>query len=250
MPVRPRPSSRSVDAANAAALEVYLLGLVEFDSALALQERLIYEISGRDDQQGVLLLCEHPPLITLGREASAAHVLADPDDLRSAEIDVRWISRGGGAIAHAPGQLAVYPILPLQRLGLGLSDYRERLEESLVAVCHDQHVPARRRVSVPGVWSRGGQVGFIGAAVKSWTSYLGAYLNVDQHPSFLGLASSDPDRELSTSLQAQRLQRISMSAARESTLRHVARRFGYSRHHVYGGHPLLKSRTERVCLHA
>ncbi|MBL8852280.1 MAG: hypothetical protein JNG89_21590 [Planctomycetaceae bacterium] len=245
-----RPTTRRLDAAQSASLEVYLLGLVDFDSALALQERLVFDFSGRDDRQGALLLCEHPPLVTLGREASADHVLVNPAELRSVEIDVRWVARGGGAIAHAPGQLAVYPILPLQRLGLGLSEFRTRLEESLVAVCHDVQIPAKRREQEAGVWSRSGRVGFIGAAVKSWVSYFGAYLNVDLDPSFLGLASSDPDKERSTSLQAQRLQRVSMAAVRAGMLRRVAEQFGYERHHIYGGHPLLKRRTQRVCLHA
>lgn len=244
----PQTSSKH-QADGAAALEVHLLGLVDFDAAVALQDRLVFEISGRDDTQGALLLCEHPPLITLGREASIAHLRADPAELRSAEIDVRWISRGGGAIPHAPGQLSIYPILPLQRLGLGLCEFRSRLEEALVAACHDLQVPARRRPQAPGVWSRAGRVAWIGAAVKSWTSYLGAYLNVDPDPSFLGLVSSDPGEDRSTSLQAQRLQRISMSKVRESVLRHVATQFGYERHHVYGGHPLLKRRTQKVCLH-
>lgn len=245
-----RPSTSETPAAGAPALEVHLLGTVDFDAAVALQERLVFDISGREDRQGALLLCEHPPLITLGRESSAAHVLANPADLKAVDIDVRWISRGGGAVPHAPGQLAIYPILPLQRLGLGLTDYRSRLEEALVAVCRDLRIPARRRTQAPGVWSRGGRVGFIGGAVKSWTSYYGAWLNVAPDPSFLGLASSDPDAVRSVSLQSQRLQRISMSTVRESVLRHVAEQFGYERQHVYAGHPLLKRGTQRVCLHA
>lgn len=245
-----RPRTADTPAAEAPSLEVHLLGAVDFDSAVALQERLVYDISGREDRQGALLLCEHPPLISLGRESSAAHVLADPAELKAVEIDVRWVSRGGGAVPHAPGQLAIYPILPLQRLGLGLTDYRSRLEEALVAVCRDLHIPARRRSQSPGVWSRGGRVGFIGGAVKHWTSYHGAWLNVDPDSSFLGLASSDPEAVRSVSLQSQRLQRISMSTVRESVLRHVAEQFGYERHHVYAGHPLLKRETRRVCLHA
>lgn len=245
-----QPSISRVDTAPAAALEVHLLGLVDFDAAVALQERLVFEISGRDDRQGALLLCEHPPLITLGREASSTHVVAEPGDLKASEIDVRWISRGGGAITHAPGQLAIYPILPLERLGVGLSAYRDRLEEALVAVCHDVHVPAKRRPGELGVWSRSGKVAFTGGAVKSWVSYMGAYLNVDPHPSFLELTNSNPPGDRCTCLQAQRLSRVSMSAVRESAMRQIAAQFGYERHHVYGGHPLLKRTTRRVCLHA
>jgi lipoate-protein ligase B len=243
-------TNRPDGTAAAAALEVRLLGLVDFDAALALQERLVYELSGRDDAQGALLLCEHPPLITLGREASAAQVTADPDDLRASEIDVRWVARGGGTVVHAPGQLAVYPVLPLQRLGVGLSEFRTRLEESAAAACRDVRVPAKRRASEPGLWSRCGQVAYFGAAVKSWVSYHGLFLNVDPDPSFLSLVAGNPDGERPTSLQALLLRPVSMAGVRESVVRHIANRFGYERFHIYTGHPWLKRTTQKVCQHA
>lgn len=236
--------------AQTAALEVRLLGLVDFDAALALQERLVYELSGRDDAQGALLLCEHPPLITLGREASAAQVAADPEDLRACEIDVRWIARGGGTVVHAPGQLAVYPVLPLERLRLGLHEFRTRLEEAAVAVCHDMRVAARRCPSEPGLWSRCGQVAYFGAAVKSWVSYHGLFLNVDPDPSFLSLVARSSGGERATSLQSLRLRPVSMAGVRESMIRHIADRFGYGRYHIYTGHPWLKRTTQKVCVHA
>jgi lipoyl(octanoyl) transferase len=243
------PTTRCRPQAEAAALEVHLLGLVDFDAALTLQERLVFEISGREDRQGALLLCEHPPLITLGREASIADVLADETDVRSAGIEIRWISRGGGAVVHAPGQLAVYPLLPLDRLGIGLAEYRRRLEDAMIAVCRDQRIPARRRAGEPGLGSRAGQVGYFGASVKSWVSSHGFYLNVDPEPGFLRLVRTNPAGERSTSLQAQRVRRTSMASVRESAIRHVVEHFGYGRFHVYTGHPLLKRSSRRVCLH-
>lgn len=131
----------SSGAAQTASLEVHLLGLVDFDAALALQEYLVFETAGRTDAQGTLLLCEHPPLITMGREASRAHLQTDAADLRRLEIDVRWLSRGGGAAVHSPGQLAIYPILPLDRLQLGLMDFRQRLEDAAAATCREGSRP-------------------------------------------------------------------------------------------------------------
>src|SRR5690606_6719713 len=125
---------------------------LDYDAALALQERLVYEISGRADTQGVLLLCEHPPLISIGRQGSSSHVLASGNDLRACQMDVRWVARGGGAVVHAIGQLCVTPILPLDRLQMDISEYRLRLETALVAACRDQHVPAKRVPATPGVW--------------------------------------------------------------------------------------------------
>ena len=100
------------------ALEVFLLGLVDFDAALFLQERLMMHVAQRDDGYGALLICEHPPLITIGRSGSQAEILCDAHELTARQIDVRWLNRGGGALVHVPGQLALYPILPLARRGL------------------------------------------------------------------------------------------------------------------------------------
>ena len=89
------------------ALEVHLLGLVESEAARFLQERLVYEISGRNDTLGGLLLCEHPPLVTIGREGNRDQLSVSDADLCARQVDVKWVSRGGGSLVHAPGQLAV-----------------------------------------------------------------------------------------------------------------------------------------------
>src|SRR2546425_3979032 len=83
------------------ALQVYLLGLVEFEAALNLQRRLVYEVSGNRDS-AALILCEHPPLITVGRQCSRAHILKEADDLTGRRWPVRWVNRGGGCLLHQP----------------------------------------------------------------------------------------------------------------------------------------------------
>ncbi|MBX3440919.1 MAG: hypothetical protein KF774_00835 [Planctomyces sp.] len=237
------------DDVNGEPLETHLLGLVDFDAALALQERTIYDLSGRDDRLGTLLICEHPPEITLGRDASRRDLLVSEEELAAREIPVRWTPRGGGAIIHAPGQLAIYPLLPLERLGLGVHEHRRRLEGALVAVCHELRLAAKRRESEPGVWTRYGQAAYFGAAVKSWVSCHGAYLNVTIDPGFLKLVAATPN-EPSTSLQALRLRPVSMNQVREAVIRHVAEAFGYRRTHTYVGHPLLVRTRRRICTNA
>lgn len=233
-----------------AALEVHLLGLLDFDAYLALQERLVFDISGRADRQGALLICEFPPLITMGRDASRSQLLVRDDDLRAMRIDVRWIARSGPAVVHAPGQLVVTPILPLDRLRMGVSEYRSRLEESVQAACHETRVPARRRAGQPGLWSRTGRIASFGGAVKSWVSHHGMYLNVDPDHGFLKLVQPSTEGDSVTSLQAQRLRPISMSGVREAVMRRLAANFGYERYHVYTGHPELRRTRRKVCLHA
>jgi lipoyl(octanoyl) transferase len=231
-------------------LEVHLLGLVDFDSVLALQERLVYEISGSQDQTGALLICEHPPLVTLGADATAADVLADAASLRRSGIDVRWLGRGGGAVCHAPGQLAVYAVLPLERMGLDVAQYRDRMEAACVSACQEVHVPARQRGQATGVWGRAGQLAMIGAAVKNGVVYHGMFVNVSPDPSFLALARSNPEGEPPTSLQAQLLRRVPMGRVREALARMIQSQFGYTASHHYTGHPLLRRTIRKVATHA
>jgi lipoate-protein ligase B len=230
-------------------LEVHLLGLVDFNSALVLQERLAFELGEEASPAGVLLIAEHPPGITLGRDATSNHVLSDADTLARREIPVNWVSRGGPAVCHAPGQLAIYPILPLDRLGLGVDGYRDRLESAIVDVCHELRVAAKRRPTEPGVWTRYGQVAMFGAAVKSWVTMHGLYFNVTIDPGFLGLVASTPG-ERSTSLQALRLAPVSMNQVRESVVRHVAAHFDFSDVQTSAGHPLLRRTLRRIPLNA
>jgi lipoate-protein ligase B len=238
------------DEVCASSLEVHLLGVVDYDAALRLQEQLVFDVSGRTDTQGTLLLCEHPPGISIGREGSRAHILADVHDLEACELDVRWIARGGGVFVHAPGQLAVYPILPLDRLSMGLAQYRDRVEEALLLTCRDLRVPATQAVEAPGLWCRGGQLASFGVAVKGWTTYHGAYLNVATDPSFLSMVESSPVGERLTSLQSQLRRPVRMHKVREAVVRYLAAGLGYERMHVYTGHPLLKRTMQKVCLHA
>ncbi|MBX3436447.1 MAG: hypothetical protein KF861_03080 [Planctomycetaceae bacterium] len=246
----PAVSSIQERPATSSSLEVYLLGMVDLDAALGLQERLVFDTSGRCDTQGTLLLCEHPPVISIGREGSRSQVLADPHELDASEIDVRWMARGGGAIVHAAGQLAVYPILPLDRLGCGLADFRRRLEESLIGACREMQVPVKRSDNAPGLWCRGGQLACFGAAIKNWTTYHGAYLNVSTDPGFLKMVDSSPPGERLTSLESQLQRPVPMHRVREAVMRHVAANFGYELTHVYTGHPLLQRTIRKVCLHA
>src|SRR5205809_360592 len=101
------------------ALQVYLLGAVDFEAALAWQRRLAFNVAG-DRASACLVLCEHPPIITVGRQGSRGHLRFDQEELQLRGWRVRWVNRGGGCLLHVPGQLAVYPILALDQLGLGL----------------------------------------------------------------------------------------------------------------------------------
>lgn len=228
------------------ALEVRLLGTVDFESALQLQERMVYELSGRNDTRGQLLICEHPPIITIGREGSRDQLACDPVDLARQRLQVRWLNRGGGCLVHGPGQLAAYPVLPLRRLGLGLAEYRRRLEDAVMATCDDLRVAASHACGAPGVSCRCGRFAALGVAVKSWIAYHGLFLNVSPDLRLLRMARWTDCGEPVTSLAAQRGRPTSMHSVRSRLVGHLVTALGYERYHVYTGHPLLHRKKIRV----
>ena len=215
------------------------MGLVEFDALLGLQEMQIYELSGRDDLSGSLFLCEHPPTISMGREASTSDLRVDEAELSQQSIPVRWVSRGGGAFVHGPGQLAIYLQLPLSRLGIGLARFRESFELAVQQACREVKIPAKRDSGHPGLWSRNGQLAYFGAGVKSWVSWQGMFLNVSIDPRLLALTEATPEAGRSTSMQSQRLDPVRMPKIREAVVRALAVNFGYDMVDVATGHPLL-----------
>jgi lipoate-protein ligase B len=231
---------------KSASLEVYLLGRVEFEAATFLQERSVYDISGRNDRLGNLLACEHPPVITVGREGSTSDILAEQGELTAKQIQVVWLNRGGGCFVHAPGQLAVYPIVPLDRLGLDVVEYRRRLEEAALDVCRELKIPATRSTESPGIICRTGQVAHVGVAVKSWVAYHGLFLNVCPSMNTMRMVSSNAAGVRVSSLAAQRQRPTSMHKVRESLVRNIASRLEYDQYHLYTGHPLLRRTKNRV----
>jgi lipoyl(octanoyl) transferase len=234
--------------AASAVLQAYLLGAVDFDAALALQRRLIYEVRG-DRGRAALILCEHPPLITVGRQGSAAHVLAEPRDLAARQWRVRWVNRGGGSLLHVPGQLAVYPILPLDRLGLNLQTYLDSLHRVLRDVLADFSVDAEVQPGRPGVWAGGRLVAGVGVAVRDWVSYYGAYLNINPALEPFRLVRCDAQGPM-TSLERQRRGPVRPALVRERLLEHFCTRFPFARVSLFSDHPALGERRARHSLAA
>ena len=227
-------------------LDVFLLGTVDLESSKELQERLRSDIALRSDSHGAILVCEHPPSVTIGREGSFADVRVEWEELTARKMDVRWLNRGGGTFVHVPGQLAVYVIAPLDRLGLGLLDFRTTLENVLVATAADLKVPAERSSAVPGAMCRCGQFAFIGASVRDWVSYGGFYVNVSLPQEALDLVRWTHSDVKVTSLASQRTRPTAMSTVREALIRNVASALGYDGYHVFTGHPLLHRTSRKV----
>src|SRR5512143_3688319 len=112
-------------------IQFHLLGSVDYVACQWLQRRLVYEVGGHDDGRIITLLCEHPPLISVGRRGSRGHIRGTNEQLRRLGLDVRWVNRGGGCVLHAPGQLAIYPIVPLALHHWTVGEYLGRLQQAV-----------------------------------------------------------------------------------------------------------------------
>jgi lipoyl(octanoyl) transferase len=157
----------------AAGLEVIRAGLVPYTEALAWQRALAQARIDRRLDHDVLLLLEHPPVITLGRGSRIEHVL------ESGGIEVHEIERGGDVTFHGPGQLVGYPILDLTGYRRDLHWYLRTLEDVLIAAIEQLGFAAERRDGLTGVWTRGRKIASIGVHARHWVTWHGFALNVD-----------------------------------------------------------------------
>jgi lipoyl(octanoyl) transferase len=221
-----------------AVLQAYLLGAVDFEAALAFQRRLVYQVAS-DPASAALVFCEHPPLITVGRQGSRAHILCPPEELLARRWRVRWVNRGGGCLLHLPGQLAAYPVLALDRFGLGLQEYFERLQAVVVAVLADCRLRGETRPGRPGVWVGGRLIAGVGVAVRDWVTYYGVVLNVTPDLKPFRLVRCGGELEPMTSLERERRGRVRSSLVRERFLEHFAARFPFARTALFFDHPAL-----------
>lgn len=147
-------------------ISVLQLGTIDYATGLRLQQRLV-ELR-KDGRIGdVLLLLEHTPVITLGRNAKAANVIASPELLARRGVEVVECDRGGDVTFHGPGQLVGYPIFNLREMPagegkqktLGAVAYVRKLEEALIRTCADFGIPSKCIPGLTGVWTESERAG-------------------------------------------------------------------------------------------
>lgn len=176
----------SAAAAAPRLLEVRRLGRVPYAKGLALQERLVAERqAGRIPD--TLLLLEHDPVFTLGRNARAEHVLFPEAELRARGFEVYETGRGGDVTYHGPGQVVGYPILNLAPDRCDVHRYVRDLEEVLIRTCADYGVAASRVPGMTGAWVGQEKIGAIGVRIARWVTSHGFAFNVSANLAPFGL---------------------------------------------------------------
>jgi lipoyl(octanoyl) transferase len=146
------------------------LGLVEYEPTWRAMQRQV-ESRGPDSPDEFWFL-EHPPVFTLGMNSRPEHLLA------TGEIPVVQIDRGGQVTYHGPGQLVVYPLVDLERAGLGVRALVEGIERAIIATLADWDIAAIGRRDAPGVYVAGRKIASVGLRIRHASSYHGLALNV------------------------------------------------------------------------
>lgn len=154
------------------------LGTVPYADALELQRSAARARISGELAEDLLLLVEHPPVITLGRSSKQAHLLASPELLAARGVELFEVERGGDVTFHGPGQLVGYPIVDLKRHKQDLHWYLRQVEESLIRGVGALGIDAERNPGKTGVWTGGRKLASIGVHARDWVTWHGFALNV------------------------------------------------------------------------
>jgi lipoyl(octanoyl) transferase len=203
-------------------LVVRRLGRIPYAEGLELQRRLVADrqAGGIPDH---LLLLEHDPVFTLGRNARREHVLLAEPALKERGIEVHESGRGGDVTYHGPGQVVGYPILDLSPDRRDVHRYVRDLEEVMIRACADYGVQAGRVAGLTGTWVGDEKVGAIGVRIARWVTSHGFALNVsnDLTPFSLIVPCGIRDRGV-TSLERLLGRPVALAEVMDRLARHFA----------------------------
>lgn len=221
--------------------EVRLLGVVDLPSVLALQKLMVHEVRCQSRTNAGILICEHPPTVSVGSGATLLELPESSRELESRLIAVHKIRRDGHAILHQPGQLAAYVVVSLPECRIDEAEFRACLQRAVVETCREVQVVASISVDDPtAVFGRHGVVAELGIHIEDGVTSFGVFLNVN--------CQLDEAREIGrgllgqriSSLNAERVRPTQMPQVRSALIQHLCTQLGYPDYHLHTGHPFLK----------
>jgi lipoyl(octanoyl) transferase len=219
------------------------LHLLDFDVVLQLQRRLMREVAG--GESAALLMCEHSPLVTVGRGGSCLHMDLPEAARNGRRLQVRWVNRGGGCWLHLPGQLAVYLHLSLDRMGLTLGGYVDRLQRALTRLVMEEGLMETEWQPSRILWTGQRPLACIGASVREGITGFGLILNVNPNLELYRRVRTGDRHPPMTSLARECRKPIRPSRIRERLLEHLARELGFGQTHWFSEHSRLAQEAIR-----
>ena len=159
---------------------------ISYTDALELQLKLYKDV---EDGlfEGIILVLEHKPVLTMGIRTDAKNLLVSEEYLTSQGVELYRSDRGGDITFHGPGQIVVYPIFNLKKMGLKLKDYMHNLELSIMDMLGKYGITAHQRNEYPGVWIEDTKVCAIGVKVRKFITYHGLAINITTDKNYFNL---------------------------------------------------------------
>lgn len=221
--------------------EVRLLGMTDLPSVLALQKLMVHEVRQQSRVSAAVMICEHPPAITIGKDSTILDLPTDPRELDARLLKTHRVRRDGGVFFHQPGQLAVYVVVSLAECGFGENEFRWRLQDAVIAVCRDSQIAATRKASDHNaVWGRHGIVCDVGLHVDNHITSFGLFLNVSGRLDEARQLGRGLRGERISSMDAERVRPTFMPQVRSALIQNLCEQIGYPEYHIHTGHPFLK----------
>jgi lipoyl(octanoyl) transferase len=216
------------------------LGLISYTEAYALQQRLAAARKA-GAMEDVLLLCEHPHVVTLGRNAKRENLLVSEHVLRQKGVELHATNRGGDITYHGPGQIVGYPILNLGAIKRDVGWYVRTLEEAMIGVSRDFGITAFRVKGKTGIWVQVGEraeateekLGAIGVHISRWVTTHGFAYNVSTDLRYFDLiVPCGIANRKATSLEKLLSRNISTEEVKPRLVQNLGRLFGFEPHAV------------------
>ncbi|PIP93934.1 MAG: lipoyl(octanoyl) transferase [Bdellovibrio sp. CG12_big_fil_rev_8_21_14_0_65_39_13] len=203
-------------------MKILNLGLLPYQSVYQTQLENVEAV--RAGAEDTLIVCSHPPIVTLGKKTQA-------DEHQFWTGQTLQIERGGRSTYHGPNQVIIYPILNLNRYQQNLSGFLEAMENSMIEVLKQFDLqatgnPDRGNPDLTGIWVGPRKIASIGIAVKRWVTYHGLALNLEHDPlAFQGINPCGKDSSIMTSLEQEIGQKVERSSFEAQLCQILIQRF-------------------------
>ncbi|MFH1202226.1 MAG: lipoyl(octanoyl) transferase LipB [Candidatus Omnitrophota bacterium] len=207
-------------------IRVIDLGLIEFLKAHKIQKHLVDELKS-NGWHDTLIICEHPPTITLGRKTRLENLLADEKTLKERKISVFRADRGGDVTYHGPGQIIAYPIFDLRRYKKDIHWFLRKLEEITIDFLWRYKISGERKKGFTGVWVGNKKIVSIGIGISNWITFHGLAINVKTNLEYFSLIKPCGLKVEMTSMEAISGKNYNLTEVKPVLLRTIEQGFNH-----------------------
>lgn len=197
---------------------------IPYQKALDLQME-IFKLVENKDIDGVLLILEHTPVLTMGIRTEEKNLLVSEEYLNNMGVELYKTDRGGDITFHGPGQIVAYPIIRIKDFKLKLGQYMHKLEEVIISTLEDYGLKAYSRDEFPGVWVDDTKICAIGVRAKKFIVYHGLAFNVNVDKNYFNLINPCGITEYSVSSMSDFIETVDIEDVKDTVIKNFNKHF-------------------------